>query len=103
MSGSDSVMMTNEARLVYMANQIARNLEGTGHDDAARAVADHIASFWDPRMRAQIFALQASGNAGLNRVADAAITLLRERGAPPPQSRATRFNSVDGAGGSDAG
>ena len=99
----EAELRSNHDRLVHMANQIARNLEGTGHDDAARAVADHIASFWDPRMRAQIFALQASGNAGLNGVADAAITLLRERGAPPPQSRATRFNSVDGAGGSDAG
>ena len=36
MGGSDSVMMTNEARLIYMANQIARNLEGTGHDDGDR-------------------------------------------------------------------
>ncbi|CAD7340132.1 formate dehydrogenase subunit delta [Sphingomonadales bacterium 56] len=103
MSGGDSVMMSNQARLVYMANQIARNLEGTGHDDAAKAVADHIASFWDPRMRAQISALQEAGDAGLSPAADAAITLLRERGAPPPQSRATLFNSVDGAGHSDAG
>ena len=103
MSGSDSVMMTNQARLIYMANQIARNLEGIGHDDAAKAVADHIASFWDPRMRAQIFAIQEAKMADLNPVADAAITLLRERGAPPPQTRATQFNGIDGAGRSDAG
>ena len=103
MSGSDSVMMTNEARLIYMANQIARNLEGTGHDDAAKAVADHIASFWDPRMRAQIFAVHDGENAELSPVADAAITLLRQWGAPPPQTRATQFNGIDGAGRSDAG
>lgn len=88
--------------LIYMANQIARNL-GHHHDPAA-ATADHIASFWDPRMKAQIFAhLAKTDGKGLDPAALAAIQRLAQIGAPPPQTRATKFNDVDQAGRSDAG
>ena len=39
-------------RLVYMANQIARNLELRGHDAADEETATHIIKFWDPPMKA---------------------------------------------------
>ena len=71
-------MMSNLERLVYMANQIARNFDTLGHDAAARATADHIASFWDPRMRAQIFACLEDGGTELVATARAAIELLHE-------------------------
>lgn len=79
--------------LVYMANQIARNFASMGDLDAARATADHIASFWDPRMKAAIWA----DSEGLSQVAAAAFAELRTRGAPAHQTRATE------SGGSDAG
>jgi formate dehydrogenase subunit delta len=85
--------VSTHERLVYMANQIARNLASMGDVDAARATADHIASFWDPRMKAAVFA----DGAGLSPVAAAAFEQLRARGAPEPQTRATM------SGGSDAG
>lgn len=44
------------ARLRYMAEQIARNFAAQGHDEAVAATADHIDKFWDPRMKAAIFA-----------------------------------------------
>jgi formate dehydrogenase subunit delta len=93
-------MMSPTQRLVYMANQIARNFAAQGPDVAALAVADHIAAFWDPRMKAQIFAMNG---AGLEPIAAHAVRLLRDRGAPPPQSAATEFAPPQGAGGSDAG
>ena len=96
-------MMSNQARLVYMANQIATNLRTLGSEKAALAVADHIARFWDPRMRSQILEIQAQHSMELDPVADAAITILRDKGAPPPQTRATKFNHVDEVGRSDAG
>jgi formate dehydrogenase subunit delta len=74
------------AHLVYMANQIARNFETMG-DGAAKATADHIASFWDPRMKAAIW----DDPDGLSPVASAAFALLRAQGAPPAQTRATKF------------
>jgi formate dehydrogenase subunit delta len=91
--------MSSREHLVYMANQIARNFATMGDVDAAKATADHVASFWDPRMRA---ALLADG-AGLSPVAAAAFDRLRACGAPQPQSRATEFDTGAGTGHSDAG
>lgn len=99
----DTPMMSNQDRLIYMANQIARNFGTMHHAHAAEVVADHIASFWDPRMRAQIFELHEKGDAGLCPVADAAIAILRQSGPPLHQTGATEFNSVAGVGHSDAG
>ena len=96
-------MMSNQERLGYMANQIARAFEAIGHDAAAAATADHIASFWDPRMKAQILALVDADGAALTPPARAALATLRRCGAPSPQTRATEFNAADEAGHSDAG
>ena len=68
-------------RLVYMANQIARNFAVSGPEAAARATADHLQSFWEPRMRARIIACLGAGGAGLSPGAAAAIALLRDPGA----------------------
>ena len=95
--------MTTMERLVYMANQIARNFEAIGHDAAAAATADHIASFWDPRMKERIFAWRAGSKEGLSPGAATAIDRLMEKGAPAPQTRATKFNGVDEVGRGDAG
>lgn len=96
-------MMSNLERLVYMANQIARNFEIHGQDDAVKSTADHIAHFWDPRMKAQIFDFHAKRTDGLSEAAAAAVALLSKCGTPPSQTRATEFNTVDEAGHSDAG
>ena len=88
-------------RLIYMANQIARNL--TFQHDPEAAVADHIDKFWDPRMKALIFDHLTVGGAGLDPIAAGALRKLKQVGAPEPQSQATVFNAVYEAGGSDAG
>jgi formate dehydrogenase subunit delta len=97
--------MTSDAdgRLIYMANQIARNFEALGHDNAAAATADHILAFWDPRMKAHIFLLGADRTSGLGPIAAAAVAQLRAGAEPAPQTRATRFAAVDEHGSSDAG
>lgn len=63
--------MNTVQRLVYMANQIAANL--AQEDDPARATADHIDKFWDPRMRAIMYEYRGEG---LSPVAAAAIAQL---------------------------
>ena len=83
-----------------MANDIARNLAAMGEDGAALATADHIDKFWDPRMKQAIY---ADGREGLSPIARAAIDHLAGGAHPEPQTRATRFNEVDGVGRSDAG
>ena len=97
-----SQMSTGE-RLVHMANQIARNLAGGSVEQAALATADHIATYWDPRMKAQIFAIRAEGGGALGEAAGMAIDRLREGGAPAHQTEATVSSGAGEAGRSDAG
>lgn len=60
-------------RLRYMADQIARNFAALGEEQAIAATADHIARFWDPRMKAQLL---ASDRAALSAAAAKAVELL---------------------------
>ena len=83
-----------------MAGDIARNFEAMGHEDAVLATADHIYQFWDPRMKAAIFADDPSQ---LQPIASRAIEHLKSKGDPGSQTRATEFNRVDEVGHSDAG
>jgi len=83
-----------------MAGDIARNFESMGHDKAVLATADHIYQFWDPRMKAAIF---ADDHSKLVPIARDAIEHLAEKGHPGSQTRATKWNDVDGVGRSDAG
>lgn len=62
----------DHARLVYMANQIARNLASQG-DTAADLTCQHIRDYWDPRMRA---ALVAGAREGLDALARKAVEQL---------------------------
>lgn len=60
-------------KLVYMANQIARNM--THEQDPVAMIADHIHAFWSPRMKADVFAvldgaeLEPTARAALERLA----------------------------------
>lgn len=87
-------------KLRRMADQIALNFSAIGHDDAVLATADHIHQFWDPRMKAMIFADDWSQ---LSTVARKAIAKLADGVEPPSQTRATEFNKVNEVGHADAG
>jgi formate dehydrogenase subunit delta len=54
-----SGLLAPEAR---MGNDIARQFAHLAPDEAAAAIAAHIDRFWDPRMRAALHALIASGD-----------------------------------------
>lgn len=64
-------------KLVYMANQIARNV--THEPDPVAMVADHIHAFWSARMKADIFAVL--GEAALEPAARAALERLAAHAA----------------------
>jgi len=96
------------ARLRYMADQIARNFAAYGDEKAVLATADHIDMYWDPRMKAMIFADIAAdgpgqGRGALSPIAGAAIDYLAKGNHPEHQTRATEFNASDEGGHSDAG
>jgi formate dehydrogenase subunit delta len=63
-------------KLVYMANQIGKFFASQGQEKAVVGTADHIKKFWDPRMRAAIFAHLEAGGAGLDPVAREAVERL---------------------------
>jgi formate dehydrogenase subunit delta len=54
------------ADIVRMTNQIAGFFKAYGHDEAVKEIANHINSFWDPRMRTHFFKYLATGGAGLD-------------------------------------
>lgn len=91
-------MSSTTDRLVYMANQIARNMASMTDVDPATAVADHIKSFWDPRM---IAGIKAADQSLLSPIARQAIEMVS--GPVAHQTRATEFASAHGTGHSDAG
>lgn len=51
----------NTDTLLYMANQIARNLAAQGEETAVAAMVQHITDFWDPRMKAAILSVDPQG------------------------------------------
>jgi formate dehydrogenase subunit delta len=49
-----------------MANDIEKFFKVQGEERAIAGIADHIKKFWEPRMKAQIFAHLDEGGAGLD-------------------------------------
>lgn len=46
-----------DADLIRMANQIAAFFAPYTEEEAVSGIADHIAKFWEPRMRKQLLAI----------------------------------------------
>ena len=55
--------------IVRMTNQIAEFFHPYPHDEALRETANHLRSFWDPRMRDALLKHLKSGGDGLNALA----------------------------------
>ena len=68
-------------KLVYMANQIGLFFKHEGEEKAVAHIADHLAKFWDPRMRSAIFAHLDAGGAGLDPLSRRAVERLKEKAA----------------------
>ncbi|WP_342643225.1 formate dehydrogenase subunit delta [Rhodoligotrophos ferricapiens] len=64
----------HDADLIRMANQIATFFKAYPHDEAVRETANHIKSFWDPRMRRQIHEIGQRADHGLDPVVIEALT-----------------------------
>lgn len=68
-------------KIVRMANQIAGFFKSSGESHAVAGTQNHIAQFWDPRMRAQLQAHLVQGGAGLDPVALQAAKRLAGEGS----------------------
>ena len=74
--------------LVKMANNIGDFFAAEeDKSKAAKSVADHIRSFWDPRMRREIFRyLDEQGGAGLKELVLTALRTHRSELTPQKQT-----------------
>jgi formate dehydrogenase subunit delta len=79
----------NTHHLVKMVNEISAFWQAeAGPENAAKAVANHLQRYWDPRMRREIVAHYRAGAGGLCDAARDAVGLLAEQSpaakvAPP--------------------
>ena len=101
MSEDIHVMSTSD-RLIYMAHQIARNLATMEEENAIAALHEHLTSFWDPRMKAQIIAIAKEQPEKLSPIVAAAVARLTPHWATDHADPA-RSNTVGEAGHCDAG
>ena len=67
-----------EDKLVRMANQIGQFFKSQPHDEALAGIADHLRSFWTPKMRRQIADHAAAGGAGLDPLTLEAVRRLAQ-------------------------
>ena len=74
----EHITTTSDERLIYMANQISKFFSSQKHEVAVAGMSDHIAKFWDPRMREHIRSHLADGGAGLEPLAREAIAALQK-------------------------
>jgi formate dehydrogenase subunit delta len=70
-----------------MGNDIARQFAHLPAGEAAEAIARHIESFWDPRMRRTLEALAAAHDESLDPLlVDAAGRLAQRASHPEPEA-----------------
>lgn len=101
MNGDTHVMSTTD-RLVYMAHQIARNMAAMSEEDAVAALAGHLTSYWDPRMKDQMIDIARQEPDRLSTIVAAAVARLAQgRTASPTDTY--QFNAVNEVGHCDAG
>ncbi len=64
--------------LIKMTNEIGQFFAGTAEaPEAARAVANHLKRYWEPRMRAQMITyFEQRNGAGLTELARSAVALM---------------------------
>lgn len=60
-----------------LANDIAMQFHHLPHDQAVAGVVTHIRTFWDPRMRRQLFEVVDAGSPGLDPIVTEAAAALR--------------------------
>jgi formate dehydrogenase subunit delta len=65
--------------MVHMANQIALFFSSYPHEQAVAGVADHLAKFWERRMKDQIAAYVAEGGEGLHELVPEAVKRLKQQ------------------------
>ena len=69
------------AKLITMANQIAKFMESKPHAEGLEGLSNHINDFWEPRMRRHLFEVLDAGGQGLRPLVVEAATRIRRPAA----------------------
>jgi formate dehydrogenase subunit delta len=67
----------SSSEVARLANDIAAQFGHRAHGAASIATAEHMRTFWDPRMRRQLLELVAEGDADLDPVVVSAAAHLK--------------------------
>ena len=76
--------MSNSEHLVKMANDIGNFFRAQPKPEAVAGIANHIRSFWSPRMRKKLIGELDAGATGLDELPREALCSLREHPADKP-------------------
>jgi formate dehydrogenase subunit delta len=76
--------VSNAEHLAQMANDIGNFFRAQPREDAVKGIANHIKSFWTPRMRAKLEAEMQRGDAGLDELPREALQNLSQHPAEKP-------------------
>ena len=76
--------MSNTEHLVQMANDIGNFFRAQPRPEAIAGIANHIRSFWSPRMRKKLIGELDAGGIGLDELPREALRSLREHPTDKP-------------------
>lgn len=76
--------MSSTQHLTQMANDIGDFFRAQPHEDAVTGIANHIKSFWTPKMRAQLTEQMKQGDAGLDELPREALLKLLQHPSDKP-------------------
>ncbi len=83
-SGAKIAPIMAAERIVSMAKQIGDFFAPYPPERRTEGVRNHLRTYWEPRMRAELFALIDSGESGLpQHVIDAALLLREDKHSKP--------------------
>lgn len=68
--------MSGVPAVVRLSNDIARQFETVGPEQGARLIAEHLQSFWDPRMLTELRSVAARRAESLDPLVLSALTKL---------------------------
>ena len=76
--------MSDSHHLTQMANDIGDFFRAQPHDDAVAGIANHLKSFWTPKMRAQLTSQMNEGDPQLDELPREALRMLMQPSGGAP-------------------
>jgi formate dehydrogenase subunit delta len=76
--------VSDSHHLIQMANDIGDFFRAQPHEDAVAGIANHLRSFWTPKMRAQLTSQMNQGDGALDELPCEALRMLMTSASDAP-------------------